>query len=50
MNNKIQHKNYVLVVEIMKLNTVGLTILNCLYGGKKSMHLKVLKKLKGEKY
>lgn len=48
MNNKIQHRNYILVLEILKLNTVGLSILGSLYGGGgggELMHLKVFKKL-----
>lgn len=47
MNNNIQHKNYILVLEILKLNTVGLSILSTLQGGggRESMHLKVFKKI-----
>lgn len=45
MNNNIQHKNYILVLEILRLNTVGLSMLSSPVGGKKSMHLKVFKKL-----
>lgn len=32
MNNNIQHKNYILVLEILKLNTVGLSTLSILHG------------------